>query len=274
MKRVLILVGVVVLIGVGVLAYSFLKPPEEASGPIEAIPVAVASPESTEPLPPATATPAQVEETSSTTEDGQSGSAGEPVATEAPADDSEPATDASAGPVIFEIIQAESEVRFLIDEVLRGQDTTVVGTTDQIAGEIAVYPDNPARSQIGTLQVNARTLTTDNEFRNRAIKNRILETNQYEFVTFTPTELSGLPDNATIGERYSFQIVGDLTIRDVTRSVTFDASLTPVSETRIEGSASTTILYADFDITIPDAPAVASVEDEVILEIDFVALPK
>lgn len=272
MKRVLILVGVVVLIGVGVLAYSFLKPPEEASGPIEAIPVAVASPESTEPLPPATATPAQAEETSSTTEGGESGSPAEPVATEIPADDSE--SDAGAGPVIFEIIQAESEVRFLIDEVLRGQDTTVVGTTDQIAGEIAVYTDNPARSQIGTIQVNARTLTTDNEFRNRAIKNRILETNQYEFVTFTPTELSGLPDNATIGESYSFQIVGDLTIRDVTRSVTFDASLTPVSETRIEGSASTTILYADFDITIPDAPAVASVEDEVILEIDFVALPK
>jgi polyisoprenoid-binding protein YceI len=127
---------------------------------------------------------------------------------------------------------------------------------------------------IGPILVNARTLTTDNDFRNRAIKNRILNTNDYEFVTFAPTELVGLPDSVSVGESFAFQIVGDLTVRDATREVTFDAAVTPISETELEGTATTMILYADFGLSIPDAPAVASVEDEVRLEIDFVAVAK
>jgi len=57
----------------------------------------------------------------------------------------------------------------------------------------------------------------------------------------------------------------------VTREVTFDVTLTPVSETRLEGTATSTIRYADFGLSIPRVPSVASVADEVRLEIDFVA---
>jgi hypothetical protein len=53
--------------------------------------------------------------------------------------------------------------------------------------------------------------------------------------------------------------------------VTFDVTVKIVSEDRIEGSASTEILYADFNLAIPDAQAVDTVEDEVILELEFVA---
>ena len=42
-----------------------------------------------------------------------------------------------------------------------------------------------------------------------------------------------------------FQIVGDLTIRDVTRQATFEATVTPTSPDRLEGTATTTIRYAD-----------------------------
>jgi polyisoprenoid-binding protein YceI len=105
--------------------------------------------------------------------------------------------------------------------------------------------------------VNARTLATDNDFRNRAIKSRILSTDDYEFVTFTPTEVVGLPDSVSIGEAFAFQIVGDMIVRDVTNQVTFDATVTPISETQLEGGASVTILCADFGLTIPGALAVA-----------------
>jgi polyisoprenoid-binding protein YceI len=233
-KRVLALGVALLAIAIGAVAYSFLKTPEEASGPIEAVPVVVEQPEA----------------------------------------ETETALGASADSVIFEIVQAESEARFLIDEVLNGAPNTVVGVTDQVAGEIAIYPDDPTRSGIGTIRVNARALATDNDFRNRAIKNRILNTDAYEFVTFTPTELVGLPASAAIGESYAFQVVGDLTVRDVTRPATFDATITPTSETRLEGSATTTILYPDFGLAIPQVPSVASVEDEVILEIEFVAVAK
>jgi polyisoprenoid-binding protein YceI len=74
-----------------------------------------------------------------------------------------------------------------------------------------------------------------------------------------------------IGAPFTFQINGDLTVTDVTRPVVFDVTVTPVSESRIEGLAKTTLLHKDFDLAIPDAPLVDEVKDEVILELEFVA---
>ena len=108
--------------------------------------------------------------------------------------------------------------------------------------------------------------------RNRAVKNRILQTDAYEFVTFQPTQLTGLPESAAAGEPLSFQIVGDLTIRDTTKQVTFDVTLTPVDETRLEGLATLTIPYGDFGLAIPDSPSVDTVADDVTLELEFVAV--
>jgi polyisoprenoid-binding protein YceI len=147
----------------------------------------------------------------------------------------------------------------------------VVGATDQVAGQFAVNPNDLSTAQIGIIQINARTLATDNQYRNRAIKNRILLTDDYEFVIFTPTEVIGLPQKGTVGETYTFQVGGDLTITDVTRQVTFDLTVTATSETRIEGVAATAFLYTDFELFIPDAPAVDTVDDEVRLEFEFVA---
>jgi hypothetical protein len=58
----------------------------------------------------------------------------------------------------------------------------------------------------------------------------------------------------------------------VSAPLTFDATVTPVSDTRLEGTASATIPYADFGISILRLPPqVASVEDTVTLEIQFAA---
>lgn len=95
--------------------------------------------------------------------------------------------------VIFQISPADSQVRFELDEDLRGSRVTVVGTTDQVAGEIAVNLADLAQTQVGVIQINARTLATDNNFRNRAIQNEILDTGANEFITFTPTAVNGLP---------------------------------------------------------------------------------
>ena len=167
----------------------------------------------------------------------------------------------------------ESVVRFMVDETLLGSPKTVVGSTNEVAGELLVDFKNPANSQIGTIRINVRTLGTDNEFRNRALRGQILQADRaaFEFAEFTPTALLGLPDRITMGEPFDFQISGSLTVHGVTRDVTFDATLTPISETRIEGSARATVLHQDFGMTIPEAPGVANVSDEVRLEIDFVA---
>lgn len=270
-KRIIVLGAVVVAIGVGVLAISFFRTPEEASGPIEAIPIVVNSSAADD--------SAQVSDTGDTAPVEQTGASEFTTVTVEPdelaaegATASEPGD--GVGAVTFEIVPSSSEVRFIIEEVLNGAPKTVVGTTDQIAGEIAIDSDDPASSIIGPMLVNARTLVTDNDFRNRAIKNRILSTNDFEFITFTPTGLIGMPDSVSIGESFTFQIVGDMTVRDVTEELTFDAVVTPISENELNGTASAVILYADYGLVIPSAPAVASVNDDVRLEIDFFATAK
>lgn len=182
-----------------------------------------------------------------------------------------PALAFSENSTIFEILPAESEARFLIDEILRGEPKRVVGITNDINGQIGIDFAAPAGAAVGPIQVNARTLETDNGFRNRAIQNRILLAGIYEFITFTPTAVKGLPDAIASGEAVDFEIEGDLTITAITKPVTFQVTVVPLSETRLEGSAVTTIQRSDFDLVVPSATGVAAVGEEVTLELDFAA---
>jgi polyisoprenoid-binding protein YceI len=175
---------------------------------------------------------------------------------------------------LFRIVAEESEVRFILNEELMGNPTEVVGITDQVAGDMLVDFETPANSEVGTIRIDMATIATNNEMRNRAIRGQILQSTNtdFQYAEFTPTAVSGLPETVTVGEAFTFQITGDLTVRGVTRADTvFDVTVTPVSETRLEGSASTQVLYTDFDMSIPNAPGVANVTEEVALEIDFVA---
>ncbi len=176
--------------------------------------------------------------------------------------------------IVFSIDTEQSTAEFNIDENLRGERVTVVGTTNQVAGDISIDVNNPANSEIGQILINARDLQTDETGRNRALRNFILESanDEYEFITFDPASISGMPGSVSVGDTFEFQVMGDLTIKDTTQEVTFDVTVTPNSEAEIEGSAQTTIAYADFGLVIPEVPFVANVEDEVTLIFNFVAV--
>lgn len=183
------------------------------------------------------------------------------------------ATPEPAAAVLFRIVPDESEVRFILTEELRGVPTTVIGRTNQVAGDLLVDFAAPGSSRVGVIRINARTLATDNEFRNRAIRGEILQSSraEYEFSDFTPTALTGLPASVEVGQAVTFQITGELKVRDITQTVTFEATVTVVSEDRLEGSAITTVQRGDYNLVIPSVPGVANVSEAVRLEIDFVA---
>lgn len=254
-RRILGLLALIAFVAVAVVAYAFLRTPEAATGPIQAPTLAAAA---------ATNTPLSPTDT--------------PIPATAAAAPDTPTPEPPAAPTpeppaarLFEISAAESVARFSIDEVLRGADNRVIGATDQVAGQIAIDAATPANTQVGQIAVNARTLTTDNDFRNRAIKNQILRTDAFEFVTFTPTGLSGLPASVAVGDTFQFQISGDLTITDITRAETFDVTLTVVSADRIEGLATLSIRWADYKLRIPSSPQVQTVAETVTLQLEFVA---
>ena len=180
----------------------------------------------------------------------------------------------AGAPIEFTIVAAESEASFTLEEDLSGVRTTVIGTTTELGGSVSVDLTNPSNSEIGTIVINARTLETDNSFRNRALRSQILQSarDEFEFVVFEPRELSNFSaDSVAVGETISFDITGDLTVTDVTRSVTFAAEVTLDSETQISGSAAVNLLHADFGLTIPEVPRVANVTDDVDLKLKFVA---
>jgi polyisoprenoid-binding protein YceI len=174
---------------------------------------------------------------------------------------------------VFTIDSSTSEATFTIDEVLFGSPNTVVGKTNAVTGQILVNKTDPSQSQVGQIRVDLSTLVTDNDFRNRALQNRILETSNpaNQYAIFVPKSLKGLPQSVAAGQQVSFQITGDLTIHQVTRTVTFDVQLTAVSATQLQGQAQTTVKYADFGVAIPNVPSVTGVSDSVKLALTFTA---
>ena len=190
-----------------------------------------------------------------------------------PTAETTPESAAAPAATLFRIVSAESEARFTLTEDLRGTFTTVVGKTKEVAGDIFVDFANPSASKVGEIVINARTLATDNDFRNRALRSEILQSAQdaYEFIRFTPTELIGLPASLSVGEEVTFQIAGNLTVRDITQPITFSVTAKAESADRLTGTGSAAVTRAQFNLSIPNVPNVANVSDEVTLEIDFVA---
>ncbi len=111
-----------------------------------------------------------------------------------------PAMPFSATSTRFVLDPGQSMARFSIDEVLLGEPTTVTAVSSGVTGEIGVDFETPGKTAVGPIQVDTHQFLTDNDFRNRAIQRRILISDAYPFVTFTPTAVTGLPDRITWGE--------------------------------------------------------------------------
>ncbi|MBK8022998.1 MAG: YceI family protein [Chloroflexi bacterium] len=129
-----------------------------------------------------------------------------------------------------------------------------------------------SKARVAQLAINARTFRTDDSFRDDSIRGHILEAETYEFITFTPTELRGLPETSpAVGETIQFEIVGDLSVHGMTQTKVFEAEVTLVDENTLAGTATTEATYTEFNITIRTPPLVSEVKDALTLSIEFVA---
>jgi polyisoprenoid-binding protein YceI len=167
-----------------------------------------------------------------------------------------------------------SEARFYINEVLFGNDKTVEGITSDVTGEIQFDLSNPTAATVGTITINARDITTDDNRRNGQIQNRILESSkdEFQYITFEPTSITGLPESAAVGDTFNVQMIGNLTIHGKTLEKTFEVAVTVASETELTGLGTTTVTHQEYELSIPSVPIVAGVEDDVKLELEFNAL--
>ena len=210
-----------------------------------------------------------------------------PQPTVAPVTQAAPATEAAAataeastqpaqasGARIFVLDPSKTTAHFLVNEVLFGQPKLVDGATGKVEGQVSADYAHPSAVSVSPVKVDLTGLSTDSQQRNGMIQRSILETDNpaNQFAVFTPAHCDGLPSTVTLGQPFSFKIAGSLALHGVTKDLTFDTTVTPVSASQLSGTASATIVYGDWGVQVLRLPPqVASVEDHVILKLDFVA---
>ena len=165
-----------------------------------------------------------------------------------------------------EAIDEGTFVGYRVQEELRGVgDTTATGRTPGVTGGLVIEDDQVTSA---SFEADMTRLTSDESFRDGAIRTRGIETDQFPTATFTITEPIALPDGATTGEAVSVTAVGDLTLHGVTRSVTWDLDVQLVGST-IVIVGQLPIVMSDHDITPPQAGPVLSIADDGIAEIQL-----
>jgi len=165
------------------------------------------------------------------------------------------------------VFTSETVAGFVVTEELRGSPNVVVGISDRVVGRVAVDPSDPASVRLGEILVDARAFDTGSGLRDRALRGLILETDAFPFIVFTPTRVEELE---TPAEGVTATVVGDLTVRGVTRPVSFAVTVALEGD-RLVGSAEATVSRSDFGVEIPSGRGVANVTDTVELFIEFVA---
>ena len=143
------------------------------------------------------------------------------------------------------------------------------GETSEVVGRIVFDADGAIVADESSIVIQAGTLKTDNDRRDRYVREQTLHTANYPEIIFHPTAAEGLPSplSEASGE-VEFTLSGDLTIRDQTRPVTWD--VTAEFGDSITGLAVIDINFEQFGMDKPSVAVVVSVGDTISLELDFV----
>ncbi len=177
---------------------------------------------------------------------------------------------ASSDVVRLVIVSDKSEARYRVREQLANLSfpSDAVGSTNAITGTIMGKTDGSIVADQSKFQVDLRTLKSDQAMRDGFISRSTLQTNQYPYATFVPTSAPGLPLTLPADGKVTFKLIGNLTIRDVTKPVTWDVQGT-VNGNTVTGTATTSFTFEYFDLTRPNVARVLSIDDNIKLELDW-----
>ena len=201
-----------------------------------------------------------------------------PTATTAPAPTSAstaaapaPPSEATQSATAF-VLGEGTVARYKVEEVLARQGFKVAtGETSEVVGRIQFDAEGAIAADESSIVIQAGTLKTDSDRRDRYVRERTLQTADYPEIIFRPTSAEGLPSplSAASGE-VEFTISGDLTIRDQTRPVTWN--VTAEFSESITGLAVIDINFEQFAMDKPSVAVVVSVDDTIRLELEFVGI--
>jgi polyisoprenoid-binding protein YceI len=165
---------------------------------------------------------------------------------------------------------ANTEVRYRVRERLLGRDldNDAIGVTHHVRGQIALAADGSIVAQESKITIDVTGLKSDQDRRDNYVRRRLLVTDSNPSVVFQPTHIAGGPKTIPTSGTATFTIVGDLTVKGVTKPTTWTISARYLPTT-VVGSAATAFTFDDFAIAQPKVPILLSVADTIKLEGDF-----
>lgn len=147
----------------------------------------------------------------------------------------------------------------------------VTGTTPEVNGALVLnLGDGQNELVAGEFTVDISALETARNQRDEWIRENALESNTYPLATFVATSVDGAPTSYTDGEEVTFQMNGDLTVREITQPVTFDVTATLAGNT-INAVATTDMQLTDFGFDPPSFANTLTVANDFTIRVEIVA---
>ncbi|MBI5079991.1 MAG: YceI family protein [Chloroflexi bacterium] len=176
---------------------------------------------------------------------------------------------ASGDNLRFVLVEGSNEARYRVREQLARVNLPgdAIGATKTITGVIVTTKDGKIVKEQSKITIDISKLQSDSGQRDNFLRDNTLQTRRFPTVVFVPTEAQGLAWPIKDGP-IEFKLIGDMTVRDVTKSIPWDVKLT-VTGNDAKGQASTSFKFAFFNIEPPRVPTVLSIEDNIKLEIDL-----
>jgi len=163
-----------------------------------------------------------------------------------------------------------NSARYLVREQLAGFDfpNDAVGETNDVSGSVAFNADGEIISEESSIIVNITGLTSDRDRRDGFIQRNTLESETYPTVELVPLQTRGLEFPLPADGTVTFDIVGYLTVRDVTEVTSWRVTA-QFNEGSMTGTARTEFTFEEFGMEKPSVGSVLSVADAIRLELDF-----
>jgi polyisoprenoid-binding protein YceI len=170
----------------------------------------------------------------------------------------------------YVVAPSGNEVRYRVREQLVGFDlpNDAIGKSTAVTGVVAIDDAGKIIRDASRFVIDAGTFASDRDRRDNYVRGRLLEAAQYPSVVFVPTEARGITLPPSGSGTSTFDLIGDLTVRGVTRPTTWRVTAT-VTNDQVSGSATTKFAFADFQMAKPQVRSVLSVADTIALEYDF-----
>ena len=170
----------------------------------------------------------------------------------------------------YVVAPSGNEVRYRVREQLAGFDlpNDAIGKSTAVSGVVAIDDAGKVIRDGSRFVIDAGTFASDRDRRDNYVRGRLLQTEQYPSVVFVPTEARGIALPPSGSGSSTFDLLGDLTVRGVTRPTTWRVTAT-VANGQVSGTATTKFAFTEFEMEKPQVRSVLSVADTIALEYDF-----